>query len=755
VDYDSDTPNTPNFLLAAWRRWPWLIVGVMIGTVLGFLVLYLARPPIYQSAAQVLVVKKRPDVVSGSDSRMALLDDYVATQVTLIRSERILEAAAVKVSADRLEDPVLRAMALDSDPRRPRLMGYMQSQLSVAREKDPSSPAGVTNVLNLAIRGSNARDCQYLLETIITTYQTELGLLYDVASDEKIQQYDSLNRQFESQIAALAEERNDALEKINRITPEDLPAIRLRVSKQMDLLRELESMNGELTSHLKLINAAGPDPRKRALILAQISDPGRGQVQITKTDVDNPTGAIRELEYQRVEMSKTYGPDHAMIQGLDAKIAFLKDLAQAKYEADPTGVLSDALAVYGEVLAYRQQKTQDQIAKVESNLTKDMEDLKAANSLQNQIEENTRKITDLGRKIEENQILKTQTLVTKSAGGYQATEINKPNLNNEPVSPKLAQSLLLGAAGGLLLGLGLAALAELADKSFRSPAEIRARLGLPIVGHIPPIRVGLDSEARIDVEPSVVCAIRPKSVEAEAYRGVRTALYFSTHGRGHQVIQVTSPNPGDGKSTLASNLAVSVAQSGKRVLLVDCDFRRPRQHKIFRLAESGPGFTAVIVGESTLGAAVRRTVVENLTILPCGTRPANPAELLTSPQFAAIVEQARAEYDFVILDTPPMLAVSDPSVVAPRADGVLLVFRMTNRVRPQAERAREQLAQLGANVLGVVVNGAGRSTDGYGYGYGYAYGSGYHYEYEYTDAYHDDDVDTETEPYETVAPKKG
>ena len=141
-----------------------------------------------------------------------------------------------------------------------------------------------------------------------------------------------------------------------------------------------------------------------------------------------------------------------------------------------------------------------------------------------------------------------------------------------------------------------------------------------------------------------------------------------------------------------------------------------------------------------------RVFVES--VLPCGARPANPAELLTSPQFAAVLEQAKVEYDYVILDTPPLLAVSDPSVVAPRADGVVLVFRMTSRARPQAERAREQLAQLGANVLGVVVNGAGRATDGYGYGSG----AGYHYDYEYEYAdYHDEEAEEET----AAVPKKG
>src|SRR5262249_28292873 len=193
-------------------------------------------------------------------------------------------------------------------------------------------------------------------------------------------------------------------------------------------------------------------------------------------------------------------------------------------------------------------------------------------------------------------------------------------------------------------------------------------------------------------------------------------------GRGHQVVQVTSPNPGDGKSTLAANLAVSVAQSGKRTVLIDCDFRKPRVHKIFHIEKPEVGLASIITGEATTSAAIRPTRVDNLSILPAAPGPANPAEPPTSPEFQAIVDKLRAEYEFVIIDTPPVLAVSDPLVVAPRVDGVLLVFRMTKKARPTAERAREQLGAVGANVLGVVVNGTGQRRGAY-YGYRAAYNS--------------------------------
>ena len=165
-------------------------------------------------------------------------------------------------------------------------------------------------------------------------------------------------------------------------------------------------------------------------------------------------------------------------------------------------------------------------------------------------------------------------------------------------------------------------------------------------------------------------------------------MYFGTQDENHKVIQITSPNPGDGKTTLAANLAVSIADSGKRVLLIDADFRRPKVHKYFGL-DNAVGVSTVIAGEAEIPDAIRPTAVENLSAMPCGPRPHNPADLLTSPRFKEMIDLVREQYDFVIVDTPPLLAVTDPSVVAPRVDGVLMVLRLSKHARDAAMRATE------------------------------------------------------------------
>ena len=226
----------------------------------------------------------------------------------------------------------------------------------------------------------------------------------------------------------------------------------------------------------------------------------------------------------------------------------------------------------------------------------------------------------------------------------------------------------------------------------------------------------------------------------------RTSLYFNTQGKNHSVIQVTSPTPGDGKSTLAANLAVSIAQSGKRVLLVDADMRRPRQHVTFGI-ESSRGFATVLSGQSEWRDSLTESVeVDGLTLMPCGARVQTiQPNSATSPQIDVLFEEMREEFDFVIIDTPPLLAVTDPSPIAARVDGVVLCLRIKKNVRVSAERATEMLTNLGAHCIGLVVNGvgaqsgygsqytygayrAGYSYNGYGYGYGYGTGGGKYYD---------------------------
>jgi capsular exopolysaccharide synthesis family protein len=223
----------------------------------------------------------------------------------------------------------------------------------------------------------------------------------------------------------------------------------------------------------------------------------------------------------------------------------------------------------------------------------------------------------------------------------------------------------------------------------------------------------------------VVCR-RPKSAVAEAYRTIRTAVFFGSVKRQAKLMLVTSPAPGDGKSTLVSNLAIAMAQAGQRTLVVDADFRRPVQHKIFE-ADAGRGMSDILIRRCTIDEAVQPGPVKGLDILPCGTEVPNPSELLNSDAFAQVLSELSERYARIVIDSPPVGPVADGQILATMCDVVLLVLRAEQSTRRQSRHARDALLSVGAHILGVILNDVPRAHGWYGHysGYGYGYYSGY------------------------------
>ncbi len=232
-----------------------------------------------------------------------------------------------------------------------------------------------------------------------------------------------------------------------------------------------------------------------------------------------------------------------------------------------------------------------------------------------------------------------------------------------------------------------------------------------------------DREAQNGVAERLIAHRHPKSPVSEAYRLLRTNLQFSgLNGRLRRIL-VTSPGPGDGKSTTLANLAVTLAQAGHRVVAVDADCRKPTQHKLFGVADR-PGLTNLLVEGGDPAEAVRQTPVPGLDILPCGPIPPNPSELLGSARTREVLDRLSATYDFILLDSPPAVAVTDAAVLAPLADGVILVLRAGETQNEQAREAKAILEKANAHLLGAVLNGVRSTGDDYRYYYYYYYGSG-------------------------------
>jgi len=287
--------------------------------------------------------------------------------------------------------------------------------------------------------------------------------------------------------------------------------------------------------------------------------------------------------------------------------------------------------------------------------------------------------------------------------------LNGPTLNAVPVSPNVKRNLLLGVGAGLLLGILLALLRGLLDTSIRSLAALREVTGLPVLGSL-----YYDSAAKrtpILVGPAVY------SVRAEAFRQLRTNLQFVHVGNPVHVLVVTSSVPEEGKSTTAANLAILYAETGRRVLLIEGDMRKGRIAEYLGL-EQAVGLSDVLAGNADISDVLQTWNAAGLTVLVGGSVPPNPSELLGSYNMATLLGQLRDLFDIIVLDTPPLLPVTDAAVAATLADGVLLVVRQGKTSRTQVAASVRSLQAVDARVLGVVFSMVGkRSDDNKGYGY--------------------------------------
>jgi capsular exopolysaccharide synthesis family protein len=282
---------------------------------------------------------------------------------------------------------------------------------------------------------------------------------------------------------------------------------------------------------------------------------------------------------------------------------------------------------------------------------------------------------------------------------------------SSPASPKPVRNAVWAFSFGLVLGVGIAFLRDFLDDSVKTKEDLeRATPGLSTVGLIPVAPGWKDTGS-----PRLLSLTDPRSATAEAFRTVRTAVQFLNFGQPVRTLQVTSPGTREGKTTTVANLAVAMAQSGQRVVVVCCDLRRPRIYQFFGVPND-VGLTSVMIGQVPLSTALHRVRDQpRLALLPSGPLPPNPSELLASRRAGEVLQTLRAEADIVILDCPPVLPVTDALVVSPHADASLLVCRAGVTSRKKMIRAVELMRQVDAPLVGTILNGLA-ADDSYGYG---------------------------------------
>ncbi|EHO39938.1 capsular exopolysaccharide family [Caldithrix abyssi DSM 13497] len=298
------------------------------------------------------------------------------------------------------------------------------------------------------------------------------------------------------------------------------------------------------------------------------------------------------------------------------------------------------------------------------------------------------------------------TIAEQSQFGY-IEIIDQAIVPKLPISPKIRMNLMLGALLGLGLGVGLVFLLEYLDVSIRTPEDLKRRGWQPL-SVIPSMDSQMIAELAQNkenpaIDDHLIALLSPRSSVAEGYRRLRTNLQYARLDKPLKSFLVTSPNPKEGKTTTASNLAITFSQAGLNTLLVDTDLRRPAIHRLFGLPKE-PGLTNHLFGQNTLDEITHKEVIPHLSVMTSGLVPPNPSEILAAPQTHELIDRLKSMYDLVIFDTAPVLAVTDASILATQVEGTLLIILAGTTIFDELEHSIEQLERVNAHILGVAMN---------------------------------------------------
>ena len=720
IPQTEDTSGGLDMLGFLRRRKSFIFLFAALGTGVGYMLLQ-RQVPQYRSEAMVQVIHRAGD--ARVRSMMAEKDLTDANFV--LRSERTLQKAWQKHSLN--SRPSLSGLSEDD------AINVIAGMLSVT----PRS----ANVLTIACTGGNPEDIRDIANAAADEYVEAQRENYKDASEEVKGILSRARDELHEQLKEAEQEYARFREGSNLTTDGENPhRIRARAAESKVSEYELEKtvMRAELNALIEAINKGGA--REAILMLIGKQDGGNNSV-VGKVAGDPTAQAIFPLMLEEAQLATELGPGHPKLKIIQMKMQMIRDHMkemaglQEKESQGEAEQPTDFLTMYLKSIEQQLQIIERQQQEVQVLATND--DALARKLMLEEIEDKHKKanIDRLGALFNNTSQAISEVHMNAGMGGVTALVLKRARTGIK-ISPIMERFLGMGALMGAMAGLGIAYLIEMADRSFRKPEDIIREFGVPIMGHIPFMteqRMKISADGN-KFDRSAITVHLPRSRPAEAFRAIRTAVCFSAMAGEHRVISVTSPAAGDGKSTLALNLAVSLAQSGKRTVLLESDLRRPKVHKLTGV-DNKVGVVDVLRGTVDIESSVQATQVPDLFIIPCGSRPKDPAELLARPEYETLLEDLRSRFDYVIVDTPPILAVTDPAGVAARVDGVIVCMRLSRHTRDLGKRTIDSLRDIGATVSGVVINGV-EERDAYGYGnyrysdYRYYYKS-YNYKYGY------------------------
>ena len=671
----SDRPSRSNqdqLLPIFWRqRWVIALVTVLcIGAGVAYLML---ATPIYTSTARVLIrpAASRANADSFNDAANA---NYLYTEAELIQSVSVLSLAAQAPEVDRVVAD------------QPDKIQFLQKYLSVEPGK---RSAGVT----VSFSSTNAQDAANIANAIVAAYQ-KYQITPSKSQSNEIERLQQELKTIEGQIADTNKSMQALVDEFGALDPSN-PNNSPAELKVRELERQI--LDAHRATNLAKLNAEAAKSLIEQLNAKGVAAVG-GDINLLGGGPEFEAQLRREintLEEQVRTASRQYLPSHPAMRGMVERLDRLK-LTLAN------------LTVKNYELA---QANESDLKDARDTARQEAKKVNAAAAKYALLQTT---LHDVETQRQQKQTRLSSILEARDLGMYNIDVYEAAKRELKPSHPSKKTTLPIALVLGLILGGGLGFLRDWTDDRYRTVEEIKESMAMPLLGTVPQMPEGLPAALA-----GQQAMLEPASAVAEACRTIRTAIYFGAPKDRCRTVLVTSPASADGKSTIASNLAITMAQAGKRVLLVDADLRLPTQHAIFGVRHEH-GLSDVLEGRATLDQGVQPTAVSGLEVLPCGPKPSNPSEMLNSPMFNELLEVLSERYDQVVIDSPPVMGIADARIIGAACDVTVLVLRAEKSTRRVSELARDGLGSVGANLLGIVINEV-EPANGYAYGYhGYA-----------------------------------
>jgi len=682
--------QTSESLLAVVWRGRWMMLVCVALAIAAGLVYIQTATPIYTSSSRLYLEYVNILPLTSEPGKLPQTERYLQTQAGLLQSRPIVATAVQALEPQRLQsfrDVDIPAAFVAKDIRVE--VGKRDDIIRISFDSPyPVEAAQIVNGVVEAYMTSRSQQEQRNAAQVLEILQKDLNRV----QEERLQKQAEWENYRNDMQLALGSEAGGAV-----------------------MQRHLEDLQAELT-RAQAVAMEAESFRDAVKVLAGDAGALRQYVQVksrvsgylSSTAEKSPLeGRLVELDLQIGELSDKLTPDHPTVTALVNQQATIKARLSELDDRFVSAIVAAAQLQCNEAADHERQLTslyEQQRAQVMA--------LSAEIAQYQRLRAEVERLTEYEKTLEQ-QVGEIARIVNEDVGQLRMAILEPALPAEDPSSPQKGRIMAMALVLGLLLGGGIAVARDWLDQTLRSTEEISALLGLRVLGSVPAM-----SRRKTAQERGRRVLLQSDSHEAEAFRTVRTAVFFGAPKDQVKTMLITSPAAGDGKSTLVSNLAIAMAQAGQKTLILDADLRKPTQYSIFGLDHRERCLSSVFAAKMKLAAAIQPTGLNGLHLLTCGRGISNPAEVLNSQRFALLLKSLAGAYDRILVDAPPVTVVTDAQILGARCDVTVLVLKADKSTRRAAQRAIEALRSVGAQMLGVVVNDISKSNDRYGYYYG-------------------------------------